>query len=73
MSRIPLRRVTLRRAMAVMADIEFASHSIMARWHDGVPPEVRAEVSLEIYEPALDLRLEYERRTPSGKRSPTQS
>lgn len=38
---------------AYMDQREIALHALMTDWGDGVPPEVRARVQVEIYDPLL--------------------
>lgn len=53
--------MTLKEALDALVVIELAAHAIMTRWQDGVPPELREEIMLEIYQPALAVRLRYGR------------
>lgn len=46
--------------------IEVALSSMMTRWQDGIPAEVRAEIMTEAYEPVLRILIHAGRRRQSG-------
>lgn len=56
------RRVTLSRSLDVHDTIERAAHSMMTRWENGISPELREEIMVEIYQPTLCLLLKAKRR-----------
>lgn len=58
----PLRRPTVAELLELLEAQEIALHSIMTRWEDGVPAELRAEVMVQIYEPALHMLMRAKRR-----------
>lgn len=39
-----------------------ALSSLVGRWQDGIPPEVRAEIMTELYEPVLQMLIRARRR-----------
>lgn len=42
--------------------LEVKMSDLMRRWDDGVAPEIRAEIMVELYEPTLRLLIRARRR-----------
>lgn len=55
-------RLTLREVLDVLELVEVNLSSMMRRWQDGIPPEVRDEISTEAYHPILQLLIKGNRR-----------
>jgi hypothetical protein len=53
---------TKREILDGLEALEVALSSMMRRWQCGIPPEIRAEIMIEAYEPVLHILLRAERR-----------
>lgn len=54
--------VTKRQILDQLDAIEFALSSMMRRWDDDIPAEIRAEIMVEAYEPLLQVLIRTGRR-----------
>ena len=58
----PMRVATKPEILDVLEQVEVALSSMMTRWQDGIPAEIRAEIMTEAYEPVLRMLIRSRRR-----------
>jgi hypothetical protein len=56
------RKPSLRDVLDLLSLLEIKMSDLMRRWDDGVAPEIRAEIMVELYEPTLRLLIRARRR-----------
>lgn len=62
----PMSVPTKPQLLDLLDGLELSLGNMMRRWENGIPPETRAEIMTEAYEPVLHMLIRAKRRREGG-------